>query len=204
MCGQRTPQGPGVFGPTASGRWPLTSTSLPSAAFSNSAKRHLTHYFLTLDLGPTFILGMGRMNEGLRIGELAKACDVSRDTLRFYERERLLPRAQRSPAGYRLYGEDDAARVRFVKRAQGMGLTLEDVRELLRVREIKTPEQCRRVAARLRTRIKAVDKKLAELAAFRKELASNLKDCERAASQAERCPVVLDLAGNAGKEEQRE
>jgi len=148
-------------------------------------------------------VSMGRMMEGLRIGELAQKCDVSRDTLRFYERERLLPRARRSPSGYRLYGEDDAARVRFVRRAQAMGLTLEDVRELLRVRELKTPEQCGRVATRLRARIEAVDEKLAELAVFRKELASNLESCERAASEARRCPVVLDLAGSAVKEERR-
>lgn len=141
------------------------------------------------------------MTEGIRIGALAQACDVSRDTLRFYERERLLPRARRSPSGYRLYSEDDAARVRFVRRAQAMGLTLEDVRELLRVRELKTPEQCGRVAARLRARIEAVDEKLAALTVFRNELANNLKNCERAASEARRCPVVLDLASNAAKEE---
>lgn len=146
---------------------------------------------------------MGRMLEGLTIGELALACDVSRDTLRFYERERLLPAARRSASGYRLYREEDASRVRFVRRAQAMGLTLEDVRELLRVRQLKTPGQCGRVAARLRARIRAVEDKIAQLRIFRDELAKNLERCERGEAAAGCCPVVLDLAANGctGEEE---
>ena len=146
---------------------------------------------------------MGRMLDGLTIGELAQACEVSRDTLRFYEREKLLPSPRRSASGYRLYREEDAARVRFVRRAQAMGLTLDDIRELLRVRQLKTPEQCRGVAARLRARIQTVDEKIEQLRAFRGELASNLERCERAESEARCCPVVLDLAGNGGAKEER-
>jgi len=146
---------------------------------------------------------MGRMSEGLRIGELAERCGVSRDTVRFYERERLLPPARRTASGYRLYGEGDAGRVRFIRRAQAMGLTLEDIRELLRLQTLRTPEQCRRVGARLRARIAAVDQKLAQLRAFREELMRNLIRCERAASESRGCPVVLDLAGNRCLEEGR-
>lgn len=63
----------------------------------------------------------------MTIGELAKACGVSADTVRFYERQKLLPRPRRSASGYRLFGADDAARVRFVRRAQATGLTLDDI-----------------------------------------------------------------------------
>lgn len=136
------------------------------------------------------------MQDGLRIGELARACDVSRDTLRFYEREKLLPAPRRSASGYRLYREEDAARVRFVRRAQAIGLTLDDVRELLRIRHARTPEECRRVAARLRARIGVIDQKISQLRDFREELASNLARCESAHNRG--CPVVLDLAGNGG------
>ena len=121
----------------------------------------------------------------MTIGELAEACAVSRDTLRFYERERLLPAPKRSASGYRLYEHEDASRVRFVRRAQAMGLTLEDIRELLRVRSLKTPEQCRRVAARLEVRVADVDQKIAELQAFREELKTSLERCERAISREE-------------------
>jgi len=89
--------------------------------------------------------------------------------------------------------------VRFIRRAQVMGLTLEDIRELLRAQTLKTAEQCRRVASRLRARIEAVDGKIAELRAFRAELLRNLRHCERAGAEPSCCPVVLDLAANGAK-----
>ena len=144
---------------------------------------------------------MGRMSEGLTIGELASLCGVSRDTVRFYERERLLPAPRRSASGYRLYEEPDAARVRFVRRAQAIGLTLDDIRELLSIRGARTPQECRRVAARLKARIEAVDQKIAQLKAFREELARNLERCERVDSDS--CPVVSELAGNGVQKERR-
>jgi DNA-binding transcriptional MerR regulator len=156
---------------------------------------------LTLDLGPGFMLTMGRAMDGqaMTIGELAEACAVSRDTLRFYERERLLPPPKRSVSGYRLYQHEDASRVRFVRRAQSMGLTLDDIRELLQVRSLKTPEQCRRVAARLKARVADVDQKITELQAFREELSTGLKRCERAISRKECCPVVVALGANGAR-----
>jgi MerR family Zn(II)-responsive transcriptional regulator of zntA len=140
---------------------------------------------------------MVRDLDGLTIGEMAKTCEVSRDTLRFYERERLLPPPRRSASGYRLYRREDASRMRFVRRAQAMGLTLDDIRELLELRTLETPGQCRQVAARLRARVSSVDEKIAELQAFREALAAGLRRCERAISRKECCPVVVDL-GQAG------
>lgn len=146
---------------------------------------------------------MERMRDGVTIGELAGTCGVSRDTVRFYERERLLPAARRTPSGYRLYGEDDAGRVRFIRRAQSMGLTLEDIRELLRVQRLNTPEQCHRVATRLRARIDSVDEKIRQLRTFREELAHCLWLCERAEATESCCPVVLDLARNGAAEKKK-
>jgi MerR family transcriptional regulator, Zn(II)-responsive regulator of zntA len=139
---------------------------------------------------------MKRMSDGMRIGELARVCEVSRDTLRFYERERLLPRATRTPSGYRVYRPEDASRVRFVRRAQAMGLALDDIRELIELRSLRNPEQCRRVAARLRKRIVAVEGKIADLQAFRQELLKGLKRCESAIERQECCPVVVELGAN--------
>jgi len=140
-----------------------------------------------------------RMLDGLTIGDLADRCGVSRDTLRFYERERLLSPPRRSASGYRLYGQADAARVRFIRRAQATGLTLDDIRELLRVQKLGTPETCRRVATRLRERIEVLDRKIAELKAFREELAEALAQCVEGA---ESCPVVLSFARDGSKEEE--
>ena len=146
------------------------------------------------------MLSMGRTMNGITIGQLADSCEVSRDTLRFYERERLLPAPKRSSGGYRLYQSEDAARVRFVRRAQAMGLTLDDIRELLQVRSLKTPEQCRRVAVRLKARVADVDSRIAELQAFRAELSHGLEQCERAISRKECCPVVVELGVNGVRE----
>jgi DNA-binding transcriptional MerR regulator len=141
---------------------------------------------------------MGRMKDGNRtIGTLAIACGVSRDTVRFYEREGLLPKARRTASRYRVYSEEDEARLYFIRRAQAIGLTLDDIRGLLRQHEARTPDECRRVAALLRDRIGDVDRRLAELKAFRKLLAGNLARCETAHS--EECPVVLDLARQQAK-----
>ena len=136
---------------------------------------------------------MGRMMDGMTIGQIAESCDVSRDTVRFYERERLLPTPKRTASGYRLYQPEDAARIRFVRRAQAMGFTIRDIRELLELRTVKTQEQCRRVAERIEARMSDVDRRIKELEAFRVELRRSLAQCRRAMNRDGECPVVLDL-----------
>lgn len=138
------------------------------------------------------MLDMGRMRDGLKIGELAARCGVSRDTIRFYEREGLLPRPQRTPALYRVYDAEDEGRLLFIRQAQNLGLTLYDIRKLVRLEQLRTPGECRRVATLLRERIEAIDQKVAELRAFRRQLAESLERCEKADGEA--CPVVLDLS----------
>jgi DNA-binding transcriptional MerR regulator len=139
---------------------------------------------------------MKQMKGDLTIGGLARTSDVTADTLRFYERKKLLVPPRRTAGGYRLYSEGDAERVRFIRRAQAMGFTLEDIRELLRAQTLTTAEQCKRVADRLRGRVEAVDDKIRELRAFRRELVRSLARCEQAGAEPKCCPVVLDLAGN--------
>jgi len=132
------------------------------------------------------------VREGLSISELGRLCDVSPDTLRYWERERLLPRPARTTSGYRRYDASDARRVRFVRQAQAIGLSLDDIRELLRLRQAQSPSECERVAARLRDRIAYVDESLAELRDFRRKLTRALQRCE--AASAGECPLTLDLA----------
>ena len=78
-----------------------------------------------------------------------------------------------------------------------MGLTLEDITELIRLHEGHSPTECRRVAERLRHRLEALDRKIAELTDFRRTLRDNLRRCE--AAEAESCPVVLDLMKGQGR-----
>lgn len=113
-------------------------------------------------------------------------------------RRRPVPAPKRSASGYRLYREEDVERVLFVRRAQAMGLSLDDIRELLGARLLRSPEQCQRVGVRLKARIEAVERQIAQLRAFREVLAENLKRCRHAESEAKCCPVVLNLTGKRG------
>ncbi len=129
------------------------------------------------------------------IGELAKRSGASRDALRFYEREGLLPPPPRSESGYRQYRLDDVERVRFIREAQKIGLTLDDVRELLSLRAASTAQECERVKARIQKRLDAIDGKIAELQAFRDRLGESLERCGDSGEGG--CPIVLDLSAAA-------
>lgn len=128
----------------------------------------------------------------LKIGELAARCGVTPDTIRYYEREKLLPRPQRTAARYRVYGASDEERVRFIRQAQSIGLSLDNIRELVRERELHTPAECRHVAELLRERITVLDDKIRALRSFRRRLAESLARCETASTST--CPVILDLS----------
>lgn len=73
----------------------------------------------------------------LTIGKVAKQAGVGIDTVRFYEREGLLPEARRAESGYRLYSLDDVDRLRFIRRAKTLGFSLEEIAELLRLNAAK-------------------------------------------------------------------
>lgn len=129
----------------------------------------------------------------MTIGQLAAECQVSTDTVRHYERVGLLPRPQRAHNGYRLYGDSDRQRLDFVRRAQAVGLTLAEVKDLLRDQPGGTSGECQRVASLLRKRIAEVDGRIADLQTFRSQLAQNLAACEAAVTAA--CPAIVAPAG---------
>ncbi|HKF54304.1 MAG TPA: heavy metal-responsive transcriptional regulator [Blastocatellia bacterium] len=135
------------------------------------------------------------MLSDLKIGELAEACGVSRDTVRYYERLKLLPRAARTQGGYRIYREADVERVRFIKQAQAVGLSLDEIRAL--VFEGKGGlEQCQRVRDLLAAKLKELDALFAEMRAFRHTLMSYLGECDQALLRKDRdtCPVLFELS----------
>ncbi|MEV8313417.1 MerR family transcriptional regulator [Streptomyces sp. NPDC059900] len=122
-----------------------------------------------------------------RISQLADRSGVPATTLRFYEGAGLLP-ADRTPAGYRLYGEDAVERLAFIKAAKHLGLALEEIGELLGVREAGA---CRDVKADLRPRIAArlaeADARAAELAAFTASLHTALEHLDALPDRAGPC-----------------
>lgn len=114
-----------------------------------------------------------RASDLVRIGDLAAQAGVTRDTLRYYERVGLLPAPHRTRTGYRLYDGVIAERIGFIHKAQALGLTLEEVREVLKVAESASPP-CEHVRALLSRRLKDVQARIVELESLRRSLARAL------------------------------
>lgn len=117
----------------------------------------------------------------MTIGLLARRVDVTARTLRYYERIGLLTPTTRSAAGYRLYGERDAERVAFIRRAQAFGLSLDEIARILAVRDAGSAP-CQHVQALAETRVRALDARIAELLILRDELASLADSAARVAT----------------------
>ncbi len=130
------------------------------------------------------------MSDRLTIGELAKAADVPASTVRYYERTGLLRRPPRSASNYRLYGEEDVYRVRFIRAAQATGFTLDDVAQLLQ------PSPCRKVQRRIEVRLEEVSARMKELRHVRRVLKEALTTCQDHEPTG-RCGVIDTLSASA-------
>jgi DNA-binding transcriptional MerR regulator len=118
-------------------------------------------------------------NTGLMIGELAKLSGVTAEAIRYYERERVIPRPKRAGSGkYRRYEQRDADRLRFVKRARDLGFSLDEVRELLALAESDPAKPCGDVNQIAREHLAAVDEKIARLTLLRVELTQLTANCD--------------------------
>ncbi|MCY1158171.1 MAG: transcriptional regulator, MerR family [Citricoccus sp.] len=112
---------------------------------------------------------------GMRIGELAAATSLSPDTIRYYEKAGLLPDPARTPAGYRAYGPEAVDRLHFIQGAQRLGLRLEDIRNLLAIRDTGTCP-CEPAADFLARRLTEVDAQIRRLESLRTEMVTMLGD----------------------------
>ena len=114
----------------------------------------------------------------LRAGQAAAELGVGVQTLHYYEREGLIPPPPRSEAGYRLFPPDLMERLRFIRRAQALGLSLTEIRETLDLTAIgESP--CGRVQAALAERLADVDRRLEQLTSFRNELAELIRNAPK-------------------------
>ncbi len=116
------------------------------------------------------------MTNHLLIGELARRAETSAKTIRYYEDIGVLPPALRLPNGYRVYGAEDEARLRFVRGARSLGLALEDITEILAFRD-RNEAPCRYVVDLLQAKIQEIDARIAKL----ERLRDDLRDLNRAA-----------------------
>ncbi len=111
----------------------------------------------------------------MTVSKLAERAGTSADTLRYYERIGLLPEPERSASGYRLYGDGAAERVQFIKRAQRFGLRLEEIGELLQVRE-QGLCPCGHTRRLLERRMTELDREMEMLARLRADISRMVND----------------------------
>ncbi len=110
-------------------------------------------------------------NCNMLAGEAAKTLGVGVQTLHFYEQQKLISPPPRTRAGYRIYTPELVERVRFIKKAQGLGFSLDEIKEILNLaREGRCP--CGHVQETLGEKLNEVDRRLKELGEFRGELVS--------------------------------
>lgn len=132
---------------------------------------------------------------GLKVGEVARQAGVNPQTIHYYERRELLPKPPRTGANYRTYPEDAVLRVRFIKRAQDLGFTLTEIKELLSLRAAPRT-RCAEVRKRAEARVRGIDTKVRTLQAMRKALTRLISECAGSRPVSE-CPILeaLDSEG---------
>jgi MerR family transcriptional regulator, copper efflux regulator len=129
--------------------------------------------------------------ESMGIGVLAKRASVGIDTVRYYERAGLLAPQTRLPSGYRRYSELELARLRFIRRAQALGFTLKEVRELL---SLSAQRDVARVKRSAQAKLTDVGRRIAELEKVRAALSKLIAACPGHGRAAD-CPILKALGG---------
>lgn len=135
----------------------------------------------------------------MQIGEVAKLTAISVDAIRFYERQFLLPKAPRTSGRFRIFARADIARLTFIKQMQGLGFSLNEVRQLMDLRE-QSVEACIEVHDLLSAKLNNVRSKIRELTQLERQLMVDLRKCncelkERKTRQPKTCPVLKNGHG---------
>ncbi len=128
----------------------------------------------------------------MKIGDLSRVTNTQIETIRYYEREGLLPIAPRSDGNYRIYGDEHAERLSFIRHCRGLDMTLDEIRVLLRFRD-SPRENCGDVNALLDEHIGHVAERVSELRQLGRQLKSLREMCQ-SAQDAEHCGILTCLA----------
>lgn len=133
------------------------------------------------------------MDGELRIGEVASRSGVSIDTVRYYERRKLLPVAPRTASGYRVFTSEVIERVLFIKQAQDLGFSLDEIKGLLTT---GGAEECEQVRDLLQRKLDEMDEHIKKMKAFRKTMAGHLSACNdelETKGRGAHCPVLFEI-----------
>lgn len=131
------------------------------------------------------------MTSAFTIGRVAKALGVNIQTIRYYERLKLLCPTARRPSGYRLYGEKELKRLRFIKNAQGLGFSLREISDLLSL-GTTSATQCRTVQQKAQAKLKHVERKCEALKAQAQLLRELIQLCSTR-HPLSTCPIIESL-----------
>lgn len=130
------------------------------------------------------------MHNSLTIGILAKRSGVNVETIRYYQRRSLLEEPSKPSGSFRRYPEESVKRVLFIKRAQTLGFTLEEIHGLLALDERKACVETREIAAH---KLELIARKIADLSKIKKSLAHLVRSCDGSAAGSP-CPIIHLLA----------
>jgi len=141
---------------------------------------------------------------GIQIGRVSKQTGLSVDAIRFYEKQRLLERPPRTEGGFRLFHTQDIQRIQFIRRAQQLGFSLPEIRELL-VLQRDEDGTCSHVRELLRAKITTIHNKIQELGVLEEQLTKGLRKCERklrASGDSHKgcCPLLEEIAHRGSDE----
>jgi MerR family mercuric resistance operon transcriptional regulator len=128
------------------------------------------------------------------IGRLAQAAGVNVETVRYYQRIKLMPVPKKAPGGIRRYGPAELARLKFIKAAQGLGFTLEEIADLVKLDDGTHCQEAHAIAAQ---KLDAVRARLRDLQSIETALARLVRQCETRRG-AIRCPLIDSLARDGG------
>lgn len=131
----------------------------------------------------------------MTIGRVAKAAGVNVETVRFYQRLGLIAEPAKPPGSFRRYPDETVQRLSFIKRAQQLGFSLEEIGKLLGLEE---PQSCRRTHDLAVTKLQMVEARLADLSRMRRTLKKLIAQCETSTGTIA-CPIISTLSHRADR-----
>ena len=137
----------------------------------------------------------------MRIGELARLGDVNPKTIRYYESIGLLPEPARNPSGYRDYGQSYVERLTFIRTAKRLGITLDEVKEILALGE-RGEAPCSYVRAVLDAQVATIDQRVRELEDLRSQLTELAAEADRLPEAGGTCRLIEHVRYKAASTKQ--
>ncbi|MBK7380033.1 MAG: heavy metal-responsive transcriptional regulator [Ignavibacteriales bacterium] len=126
------------------------------------------------------------------VGQLAKETGINLETVRYYEKLKLLPKPKRRESRYRVYDENDLKRLLFIKRAKELGFTLKEIKELFELR-IDTHAKCGDVKHLTEHKLKDVDNRISDLKKIKSVLVKLINQCVNEEISSDECPILESI-----------